>query len=101
MDCFFDAMFRTTGVDREPTSPTRNQLTPARAIDDHCPDGPPATTIFAAPGNAQAIALRRHKASSGGRTAVSHGSQGVRALPVAEAMPSAMEGKGTTKTHAD
>lgn len=62
MDCFFDAMLRTTGVDREPTSPTMNQLTPVRAIDDNCPDEPPATTTFAAPGNAQAIALRRHKA---------------------------------------
>ena len=70
MDCFFDAMLRTTGVDREPTIPTRNQLTPARATDDHLLGKPVTPTTFAAPGNAQAIALRMHKASSGGHTAV-------------------------------
>lgn len=62
MDCFFDAMLRTTGVDRLPTSPTRNQLTQSRTMDDHCPDEPAATTILAAAGNTEAKALHRHKA---------------------------------------
>lgn len=38
MDCFLDAMFRTTGVDKHATTPKRNQLAPERTKDDgHLP----------------------------------------------------------------
>lgn len=61
MACFFDAILRTTGADRQPTSPTRNQLTPQRTADGTVPIEAAAATLSAAPGNSQNKALRKKK----------------------------------------
>lgn len=57
MDCFFDAMFRTTGAERHPTTPTRNQLANERIIGGIRPTEAASATLRAAPGNSHAKAL--------------------------------------------